>query len=63
MRVTNSDHILLSLSVRAASNTVFRLDVQFREVRVLQSVEAQKSMLKLVVINAVDIILTITDSY
>jgi hypothetical protein len=42
---------------------VVGLDEQFRESRVLQSIEAEKTVLELGVINAVDIVLSITHSY
>jgi len=62
MRVSNSDEVLLPLGKCTTDDTMVSLDVELRESRVLEGVEAEETVLEFRVINATNVVLSITDS-
>jgi len=63
MGVSDSNVVLLLLGVSTTGDTVVSLDVQLREIRFLQRVETEEARLELVVVNAVNVVLSVTHSH
>jgi len=63
MGVSDSNVVLLLLGVGTTGDTVVSRDVELREIGFLQSVETEETRLEFVVVNAVDIVLSVTHSH